>query len=60
MNFQTVHYVLVSCAALAAGLPNLEPALPLSATPWLKGATAVLMLLTGVLGALSPSAGAKS
>lgn len=59
MNLQAVHYVLLVCAALAAGLPNLQGAFPDSATPYLKGATAILVLLTGVLGAISPSAGGE-
>lgn len=50
---QLVHYLMIVFAALAAGLPNLESALPPEATPWLKAATAVFVLLTGVLGAVS-------
>jgi hypothetical protein len=56
MNFQLVHYIALVCGALAAGLPNLEAAFPPGATPYLKGATAILVLVTAVLGAVSPSA----
>lgn len=57
MNLQTIHYVMLICGALAAGLPNLEAAFPAGATPILKAMAAVFVLLTAVLGAVSPSAG---
>jgi hypothetical protein len=60
MNLSTVHYVMLVCAALAGGLPNLEAAFPPGATPYLKAATAILVLLTAVLGVLSPGAGAPT
>jgi hypothetical protein len=57
MNLQAIHYAMLLCGALAAGLPNLEAAFPASATPWLKGLAAIFVLLTAVLGAVSPAAG---
>jgi hypothetical protein len=57
VNLRLAHYVLIICSALAIGLPSLEPALPLAAGPILKACTAVLILIAGVLGAISPSAG---
>lgn len=57
MNLQAIHYVMLICGALAAGLPNLEAAFPPGATPILKAMAAVFVLLTAVLGAVSPSAG---
>ena len=59
MNIQFIHYVMLVCAALAAGLPSLASALPASASTYIHGATAVLVLMTGVLGAISPSASSK-
>lgn len=59
MNLQTVHYVMLVCAALAAGLPNVGAAFGPAAEPFIKGATAILVLLVAVLGAVSPSAGKK-
>ncbi len=56
LNLQAVHYLVLVCASLTAGLPQLEAAFPPGATPWLKGATAVCGLLTGVFGVLSPGA----
>jgi hypothetical protein len=57
VNLRLAHYVLIICSALAIGLPSLEPALPSAAGPIIKAATAVLILIAGVLGAISPSAG---
>jgi hypothetical protein len=57
MNLQAIHYVMLVCASLAAGLPNLEAAMPPAAAPYLKGAAAIFVLLAAVLGAVSPSAG---
>lgn len=51
-----IHYLMLVCAALAAGLPQLQDALPPQATPYLKASTAILVLLTAVLGAVSPQA----
>ncbi len=51
---KAIHYLMLVCAALAAGLPNLESAFPAAATPYMKGVTAVLVLLVAVLGAVSP------
>jgi hypothetical protein len=48
-----VNYVFIVAVALAGGLPNLEAAFPVSATPWLKGAAAVFALVAGVAGAIS-------
>ena len=56
MNLLAIHYVALVCGALAAGLPQLEAACPPAATPYLKGASAIFVLLTSVLGAVSPSA----
>lgn len=53
---QTIHYVLVVCAALAAGLPSFAEALPPQAAPYVKALTASLVLIVGVLGAVSPQA----
>ncbi len=55
-----VHYVTVTSAALAAGLPQLEAAFPPSATPWLKGASAICILITGVCAAVSGPITTKS
>lgn len=54
---QLIHIVMLVCGALAAGLPQLEPALPPAASPYLKALTAVLVLLTSVLGAVAPAIG---
>lgn len=51
---QIIHYVMLVCAALAAGLPQTSEAFPPVAAPYIKGATAVFVLLTAVLGAISP------
>lgn len=56
MNFQAIHFFVAMCGVLAAGLPQLESAFPAAASPYLKGAAAVLALLGAVLGVLSPSA----
>ncbi len=48
-----VNYVFLICGALASGLPSLEPAFPPSATPYLKGAAAVLTLVTVACGSIS-------
>lgn len=56
MNLQTVHYVMLVCAALAAGLPSTAAAFPDSVKPFFTGITAILVLLVAVLGAISPSA----
>lgn len=55
-TFQTIHYVMLVCAALAAGLPSCAAALPESVQPFAKGATAILVLLVAVLGSVSPAA----
>lgn len=55
MNFQTVHYAMIVCSAVAASLPNLEHQFPAKAGPTLHALTAVFALLTAVLGALSGS-----
>lgn len=54
-----LHYIMLVCAALAAGLPNLAVAFPQGAEPYLKGVTAILVLLVAVFGAISPQAGKK-
>ena len=60
MNFQLVHYITLVCGALAAGLPQTAEAFPESSRPWFRGAAAIFVLLTAVLGSISPSAlGAK-
>lgn len=59
MNFQVIHYFVAVCGVLAAGLPQLDAALPPGASPYLKGSAAVLALLGAVLGVLSPSVAAK-
>lgn len=55
-NWSTVHSVALGIAAFAASVPGLEAALPPAATPWLKGAQAVCIVIVAVLGAVSPSA----
>lgn len=55
-NWKTVHTIALALAAFAAGVPGLEGAFPVSATPWLKGAQGVAILVAAVLGAVSPSA----
>lgn len=59
MNFQFVHYVLLVCAGLLSAIPQVETVLPASVTPYLKGLSAVLVMLTAVLGVFSPSAAQK-
>ncbi len=55
-NWTTVHSVALGIAAFAASVPGLEAALPPVATPWLKGAQAIAIVVVAVLGAVSPSA----
>jgi hypothetical protein len=55
-----VHYFMVGAAALAAGLPSLEAALPPAATPWIKGVTAIAVLVVAVCGAVSGPVTTKS
>jgi hypothetical protein len=50
-----IHYVMLVCGALAAGLPNLEGAFPPGATPYIKAAAAVFVLLGATLGVVSPA-----
>lgn len=59
MNLKVVHYVMLVCGSLGASLPQLEASFPPSASPFLKGAAAVFVLLGTVLGVASPS-GAKT
>jgi hypothetical protein len=56
---KTVHYVMVTLGALAAGLPQLTHAFPPAAAPWILGATSVCALGATVLGAVSGSALSK-
>lgn len=56
---QIIHYVMLVCGALAAGLPAASEAFPPAAAPYIKGATAIFVLLTAVLGAVSPPALAR-
>lgn len=58
-TFQSIHYVMLGLAALAAGLPSCAVAFPPNAQPFFKGASAILILVVAVLGAVSPSAGKK-
>lgn len=51
-----IHYAMLVCASLATGLPNLSPALPPSADPYVRAAVSVLVLVVSVLGAVSKSA----
>jgi hypothetical protein len=55
LNLQAIHYAAMICGALAAGLPQLEAAFPAGAAPYIKGLAAAFVLLTSVLGVLSPS-----
>lgn len=59
MNLQAVHYVMLVCAALAAGLPQASVSFPDSWQGPIRGVVAILVLLVAVLGAVSPSAGKK-
>lgn len=51
-----IHYAMLVCASLATGLPNLAPALPPGADPYVRAAVSVLVLVVSVLGAVSKSA----
>lgn len=44
---------MVTCGALATGLPPMEAAFPPNATPYIKGFAAVFALLTTVFGAVT-------
>ncbi len=44
---------MVTCGALATGLPPMEDAFPPAAAPYFKGAAAVAALLTTVFGAVT-------
>jgi hypothetical protein len=53
---QVIHYVMLACAALAAGLTQTQDQFPPASLPYIKATMAVCVLLTAVLGAISPSA----
>lgn len=53
---KAIHYIMLVCGALAAGLPAMSESLPPSAAPYAKAASACLVLIASVLGAISPSA----
>jgi len=59
MNLQVMHYITLVCGALGMGLPQLESQFPPSATPWIKAAAAVFVLVGTVTGVFSPNALAK-
>ncbi len=56
MNMQTVHYIMLVCASLAAGLPQASVSFPDSWQGPVRGVVAILVLLVAVLGAISPPA----
>lgn len=53
---QTVHYIMLVCAALAAGLPQASVSFPDAWQGPLRGVVAILVLLVAVFGAVSPPA----
>ncbi len=59
MNLATVHYIMIVCAALAAGIPQASVSFPDAWHGPIRGLVAVLVLLVAVLGAVSPSAAAE-